>query len=343
MALTDRLRKALERRAERRKAAQDPNPLDTQQLVREKREKALFATIPDAWEKAWSSSPDIQGRLARSIKAADTPPATEQQQTVEKLAAERHQVVDQQIADFKASIEELAKQWQAEINQLLETGHATIEAASRLGQIEYLQGHVEQQLKQLGYEDLARSFTSQYEGAHAAAAEKLDALGIPVRRLTPIVENALAALQHLDFVRLIRTGQEAATAVTDGIIRNALGGMTRRQMIANIAGTLETRFQYLAVTYADTGLVSFDRTVEYNVYNVAGIDEFKYAGPKDIKTRKFCIAHVNKVYTRKQIDAMDNGVKQLPNVWLYGGGFCCRHSWLPWSPGSILRGDSLSH
>lgn len=58
--------------------------------------------------------------------------------------------------------------------------------------------------------------------------------------------------------------------------------------------------------------------------------EYTYDGPDDSLTRDFC--HTLKrdqargiTWTRKQIDAMDNG--QLPNVMESGGGFNCRHQW----------------
>jgi hypothetical protein len=54
-------------------------------------------------------------------------------------------------------------------------------------------------------------------------------------------------------------------------------------------------------------------------------DVFIYVGPVDERLRPFCRGHVGKVYTRAQIDALDNG--QLPNTFLTGGGWNCRHVW----------------
>jgi hypothetical protein len=52
---------------------------------------------------------------------------------------------------------------------------------------------------------------------------------------------------------------------------------------------------------------------------------YAYLGPVDTKVRPFCRQHVGKVYTRAEIDALDNG--QLNNVFLTGGGYNCRHVW----------------
>jgi hypothetical protein len=45
--------------------------------------------------------------------------------------------------------------------------------------------------------------------------------------------------------------------------------------------------------------------------------------------------HVGKVYTRAEIDAMDNG--QIDNVFLTGGGYNCRHVWMEVSKFSELQ------
>jgi hypothetical protein len=52
-------------------------------------------------------------------------------------------------------------------------------------------------------------------------------------------------------------------------------------------------------------------------------DVFAYLGPADTKLRPFCREHVGKVFTRDEIHALDNG--QLPDCFLTGGGYNCRH------------------
>jgi hypothetical protein len=59
-----------------------------------------------------------------------------------------------------------------------------------------------------------------------------------------------------------------------------------------------------------------------------------YAGPTDALVRPFCRLHVGKVYTREEIDALDNG--QLGEVFLTAGGYNCRHLWMPISRVSDL-------
>jgi hypothetical protein len=79
--------------------------------------------------------------------------------------------------------------------------------------------------------------------------------------------------------------------------------------------TAESVFTRLAVTSSATGREN---------------EAFCYSGPIDGLLRPFCEARVGRVFSRKAIDAMDNG--QLPNVLATCGGHQCRHTWLPVPP-----------
>ena len=65
-------------------------------------------------------------------------------------------------------------------------------------------------------------------------------------------------------------------------------------------------------------------------------ETFLYSGPIDGRLRPFCAEHIGRVFSRKAIDAMDNG--QLPNVYLTCGGHQCRHTWLPIAHGALYEG-----
>ena len=51
-----------------------------------------------------------------------------------------------------------------------------------------------------------------------------------------------------------------------------------------------------------------------------------YVGPIDERTRDWCLSRVGRVFTRAQIDAMDNG--QIPDPFTTGGGYNCRHKFV---------------
>jgi hypothetical protein len=88
-------------------------------------------------------------------------------------------------------------------------------------------------------------------------------------------------------------------------------------------------------TLYDTSVSIFGRQVEALQAGDDPDTTFAFFGPVDEKTRDFCLEHVGKVYTRAEIDALDNG--QIDNCFLTAGGFSCRHSWVEVSKFSELQ------
>ncbi len=81
-----------------------------------------------------------------------------------------------------------------------------------------------------------------------------------------------------------------------------------------------------ARTLANTSLAQFNNELTFTIAEQSGTDKFLYSGPSSSTTRPFCRKHVGKVYTLKQIEAMDNG-QGIP-VRTSCGGYNCRHMWI---------------
>jgi len=86
-------------------------------------------------------------------------------------------------------------------------------------------------------------------------------------------------------------------------------------------------------TIADTGMSTFYRTATDRAFQRIQAEQeaplrYRYSGPVDKLERPFCrhLTDTDRAYTREQIDRMDNG--QLPNVFITGGGWNCRHQWI---------------
>ncbi|MDP3767024.1 MAG: hypothetical protein Q8S13_03335, partial [Dehalococcoidia bacterium] len=60
----------------------------------------------------------------------------------------------------------------------------------------------------------------------------------------------------------------------------------------------------------------------------AGVNRFAYFGPNDSRTRPWCADRVGALFTRAQIDEVPSDVGPQPPS-LYGGGYGCRHAWVP--------------
>lgn len=119
-------------------------------------------------------------------------------------------------------------------------------------------------------------------------------------------------------------GQALANAMT----RNVLGGLPRRQMVKELQEkTQRTRAQAAQLTRDST--MAFSRSIEAKKAEAAGMEFFEYMGPEDRITRPFCDKIVGKVFTRAEIEKMDNGQTGAGSVMIHGGGYNCRHSWNP--------------
>ena len=83
--------------------------------------------------------------------------------------------------------------------------------------------------------------------------------------------------------------------------------------------------EYIARTISNTSLRAFDRRSVIQKALESEISHFRYTGPAT--ERKFCLKHLNKVYSIEQIRQLDNG--QINPVEDYGGGFNCHHTHTP--------------
>jgi hypothetical protein len=80
-------------------------------------------------------------------------------------------------------------------------------------------------------------------------------------------------------------------------------------------------------TEVNTTLMAYQRVLHIEKAKKSGVDKFLYVGPDDDITRPFCQEHVDQIFSRDEIDAMDNE-QDLP-VSIYCGGYNCRHHWRP--------------
>lgn len=121
----------------------------------------------------------------------------------------------------------------------------------------------------------------------------------------------------------------------DDIRRAINAGTTNGQSLAALTNAVAERVG-VAVTKAqsavDSAVMGAGRHAVVSVARQSaktdGLDiKYKYIGPLDVKTRPFCRKVINKTFTEKQIEKMDNG--QGLDVFTFCGGYNCRHSWAP--------------
>jgi hypothetical protein len=147
-------------------------------------------------------------------------------------------------------------------------------------------------------------------------------------------QTRILALKKLAEIDLLGAGDELAHALWRTLAQGLYSQRAISDLMADLADAVDVEESRLRTLY-DTTVSIFTRQVEALKSTNTPEEVFAYIGPVDAKLRPFCRAHVGKVYDRKAIDAMDNG--QLPNVFLTGGGYNCRHTWQAVSKFSELR------
>jgi hypothetical protein len=113
--------------------------------------------------------------------------------------------------------------------------------------------------------------------------------------------------------------QELANAIT----RNVVADASRADVIRSLEETTGRSTRQASQLFQD-GSLQFARTVQAE--NSKGFEYFVSMGPVDGITRRFCGLLVNKVWTREEINRMNNGQDSV-SVFVTHGGYNCRHHW----------------
>jgi hypothetical protein len=186
--------------------------------------------------------------------------------------------------------------------------------------------------------------TAGYDELVAAASVRgLDALATQVlttgtaqtvASVPQSLSQQIAGLQSFLGLDLLDQGDVIAQSVWRAVMRGVIAGEDRNALIGDLAETLDRSVAQVRTLY-DTSVSVYARQVEALQSTGESDEAFLYAGPVDGRVRPFCFDHVGKVFTRAEIDRMDNG--QIPNVMLSGGGYNCRHQFVAVSKFSQLQ------
>jgi hypothetical protein len=207
-------------------------------------------------------------------------------------------------------------------------------AAQRAARLTAARQQFRAALREAGYDALAT-------GAFGDVLDPMVRRVLALRRaagldgaLTPAMRLQLEALGAVYRLDLLGEGDVAARALWRAATRGVFGGSPLRRILADLADVVERTTPQIRTLY-DTSVSILGRQVEALQ---AGDDPdtlFAFFGPVDDLTRPWCLRHVGRVYSRREIDALDNG--QIGPVFLVGGGYNCRHVWQEISQVSELR------
>ncbi len=124
-------------------------------------------------------------------------------------------------------------------------------------------------------------------------------------------------------------------------VRDALASARFLDDSSQVISTLDAQLRSSEgrqLAEARTRIASFGRELTATAAEAAGLDHYLYSGPIDGVTRSVCRQLAGKVFTRSQIEQMNN--YQLAPVLTRGGGYRCRHSWSPLSE-SLIESANL--
>ncbi len=149
-----------------------------------------------------------------------------------------------------------------------------------------------------------------------------------------ITDEMLNALTELDRATLIANAKNMAGRVKAELRRGILAGLGIEEIEAGLADSFPPA---LAKTLANTLMNTFSRSVNLEMADsLPKTQKYIYEGPVDEVTRDICLEMSSAgPLTMAEIDS------RFPGAFIDGGGFNCRHQWVPVEtvPGALKKSD----
>lgn len=255
---------------------------------------------------------------------------------LDKLIAAKHALIDAGLSAFESNLIRVQTKLLTEVVTLLgslpKKNGIVILTPEALQKVLGSVNELTIKLVDAGYEDLIDDFVKQSDAIIASTKKVLGLTGVGMP-FTPDDVKVIALIQANISDRFAVIGMDAVetivTQLKQGVIGNATFKDTVEILTDTIVGT-DVRGGLLvrnAKTYAHDSIMELDRGLNLIAGNNFNAEHFYYAGPADKVIRDFCSYYVGKVLTRTEISGLDNGMGL--DVWMTGGGWNCRHSWVP--------------
>jgi hypothetical protein len=194
-------------------------------------------------------------------------------------------------------------------------------------------------MNRAGYGALVQEFVDGFSGQLPFFDSMLDQISATldrplVAKYTAADRDAFASLQvsTADALESVMTGAAAKAQrkalfsvgalgfsdVVEGIATSFSRSISESQTLGATATSMFFR------TIQDRGFASIEKGLK------KGAVRYRFDGPRDKLTRPFCERMLRttrtRPLTRVQIEGLENG--QLPNPFVTGGGYNCRHQWV---------------
>jgi hypothetical protein len=180
-----------------------------------------------------------------------------------------------------------------------------------------------------GADRVAQSFINKYDSVIEYTRQVSIESGIPLV-LPDRSLNLLTLYKENQMLDILGSAEPILKNVADASFRYGIGE-ARLETIINELGAVINDTGRRIVTEAVTGASIYDRTIKFEQFRHAGIELYFYDGPFDSRTRDECQS------TLSDVDRQTNGwtmadIQSSQTPFITGGGYNCRHEWLPMVP-----------
>ncbi|MCC6591601.1 MAG: hypothetical protein IT168_33250 [Bryobacterales bacterium] len=194
-------------------------------------------------------------------------------------------------------------------------------------------------MERAGFYQLTDEFVRGFNGHFQYFERVLDAISenlkTPLKVQFSKSDTALFESQQLSTLESLSAVVDTVAAAAKKKALFSVGALPFTDLAEHIATTFG-RSVGEASTLAETSTTMFYRTISDRGFQQIeaglpkGAIKYRFEGPRDKLTRPFCKRLLTRTrsepLTRAQIEVLDNG--QLPNPFVSGGGFLCRHNWI---------------
>jgi len=261
---------------------------------------------------------------------------------LQDIQAQHDRYIDSLIANFERELDAIVAgamaRTQARLQDTLSVTDGAIDrTAGNSRALRQLDRIILQEMDRGGFQQALDELVVQFPGQLPFFQQVLDTLSASMDTPLPPIDWGPRDIQVFGAQAAVaRDGIEAVMESIAGRVKNrvilSIGGSKFADLVTTLAESVQRGLPEVA-GLAETATSTYYRVIADRGYQMIEAEtpgklKYRYYGPFDSLTRPFCqrLLRGGKSYTRAQIDQMSNG--QIPNVFISGGGWRCRHQWV---------------
>jgi len=220
------------------------------------------------------------------------------------------ETIDSAVAEFEASFQEAQEQFLLDTEELKQEGLSTEEILAIIAGISM----VDYWLQDLGMQQAVNRLMLSF-----------DTLLDDAVFFGKVTETQLQSLRSMQQASILKYTEDIGTKVRLSLVQGVLQGQSKEQIRRLLLRDLDIK-PYQVNTIIETSMATYSRSLTLLQLEDSPEQRLIYEGPLDSKTRPICIRML------KEGGLQQNQVEgKYPGALRDGGGFNCRHQWVPLS------------